>query len=114
VICRYVCGNTATAAGLTVTLVKEGGSGDYALEAGALVLGDQGEGRYIARSGVTVTQLLGDAREKSGRKYRFRLQYKMYQAFSQIFLRAVLGIGLYMIFMQQVFSDLSDHPWHTN
>jgi hypothetical protein len=47
VICRYVCGNTATAAGLTVTLVKEGGSGDYALEAGALVLGDQGAGHYI-------------------------------------------------------------------
>ncbi|XP_038074651.1 DNA helicase MCM8-like [Patiria miniata] len=38
----YVCGNTTTTSGLTVTLSKEGGSGDYALEAGALVLGDQG------------------------------------------------------------------------
>ena len=38
----YVCGNTATAAGLTVTLCKDAGSGDYGLEAGALVLGDQG------------------------------------------------------------------------
>lgn len=43
-----MCGNTATAAGLTVTLVKEGqGSGDYALEAGALVLGDQGITRHL-------------------------------------------------------------------
>lgn len=38
----YVCGNTTTTSGLTVTLTKEGGSGDYALEAGALVLADQG------------------------------------------------------------------------
>lgn len=37
----YVCGNTTTTAGLTVTLHKDGSSGDYALEAGALVLGDQ-------------------------------------------------------------------------
>lgn len=37
----YVCGNTSTASGLTVTLTREGG-GDYALEAGALVLADQG------------------------------------------------------------------------
>eukprot|EP01135_Chromosphaera_perkinsii_P002385 Nk52_evm39s222 gene=Nk52_evmTU39s222 len=38
----YVCGNTTTSSGLTVTLVKEQGSGDYALEAGALVLADRG------------------------------------------------------------------------
>eukprot|EP01083_Nonionella_stella_P120737 362060_1 len=38
----YVCGNTSSSTGLTVTLVKESGSGDFALEAGALVLGDQG------------------------------------------------------------------------
>ena len=39
----YVCGNTTTTSGLTVTLTKDGGgSGNYALEAGALVLADQG------------------------------------------------------------------------
>ncbi|KAL6060948.1 DNA replication licensing factor mcm8 [Balamuthia mandrillaris] len=38
----YVCGSYSSSSGLTVTLFKEKGSGDYALEAGALVLGDQG------------------------------------------------------------------------
>ncbi|KAG1652187.1 DNA helicase MCM8 [Nymphon striatum] len=38
----YVCGNTTTTAGLTVTLTKESGSSDYSFEAGALVLADQG------------------------------------------------------------------------
>eukprot|EP00002_Diphylleia_rotans_P024947 TRINITY_DN4927_c0_g1_i6.p1 TRINITY_DN4927_c0_g1~~TRINITY_DN4927_c0_g1_i6.p1 ORF type:complete len:712 (-),score=116.81 TRINITY_DN4927_c0_g1_i6:41-2176(-) len=38
----YVCGNTTTGAGLTVTVLKDPISGDFALEAGALVLGDQG------------------------------------------------------------------------
>ncbi|KAI8840963.1 DNA replication licensing factor MCM8 [Chytriomyces cf. hyalinus JEL632] len=38
----YVCGNTTTTSGLTVTLCKDGESGDSALEAGALVLGDRG------------------------------------------------------------------------
>ncbi|XP_046848188.1 DNA helicase MCM8-like [Xenia sp. Carnegie-2017] len=38
----YVCGNTTSAAGLTVTLTKESSSGEYALEAGALVLADRG------------------------------------------------------------------------
>lgn len=38
----YVCGNTTTNSGLTVTLVREGRGGDYALEAGALVLADRG------------------------------------------------------------------------
>jgi DNA helicase MCM8 len=37
----YVAGNATTTAGLTVTLHKDS-SGDYALEAGALILGDQG------------------------------------------------------------------------
>ncbi|XP_045483786.1 DNA helicase MCM8-like [Harmonia axyridis] len=37
----YVCGNTSTSSGLTVTLTREGG-GDYSLEAGALMLADQG------------------------------------------------------------------------
>ncbi|KAL3287853.1 hypothetical protein HHI36_002311 [Cryptolaemus montrouzieri] len=37
----YVCGNTSTSSGLTVTLSRESG-GDYALEAGALMLADQG------------------------------------------------------------------------
>lgn len=38
----YVCGNTTTTSGLTVTLSREGGTGDYALEGGALVMADQG------------------------------------------------------------------------
>ncbi|KAL2919843.1 hypothetical protein HK105_200760 [Polyrhizophydium stewartii] len=38
----YVCGNTTTTSGLTVTICKDADSGDTALEAGALVLGDQG------------------------------------------------------------------------
>ena len=37
-----MCGNTTTTSGLTVTLCRESGSGDYALEGGALVLADQG------------------------------------------------------------------------
>eukprot|EP00026_Physarum_polycephalum_P003849 Phypoly_transcript_03865.p1 GENE.Phypoly_transcript_03865~~Phypoly_transcript_03865.p1 ORF type:complete len:758 (+),score=108.96 Phypoly_transcript_03865:32-2275(+) len=38
----YVCGSHSTTTGLTVKLMKETGSGDYSLEAGALVLGDRG------------------------------------------------------------------------
>ncbi|KAJ6659267.1 hypothetical protein lerEdw1_019313 [Lerista edwardsae] len=38
----YVCGNATTTSGLTVTLSRDSASGDFALEAGALVLGDQG------------------------------------------------------------------------
>jgi DNA helicase MCM8 len=42
----YICGNTTTTTGLTVTVVKEkggkGSGGDAGLEAGALVLADQG------------------------------------------------------------------------
>mmetsp|Transcript_16885 Transcript_16885/g.25436 ORF Transcript_16885/g.25436 Transcript_16885/m.25436 type:complete len:417 (-) Transcript_16885:132-1382(-) len=38
-----VCGNTATTAGLTVALVRDGGAGrDMSIEAGALVLADRG------------------------------------------------------------------------
>uniref|UniRef100_A0A803SNX2 DNA helicase MCM8 n=1 Tax=Anolis carolinensis TaxID=28377 RepID=A0A803SNX2_ANOCA len=38
----YVCGNATTTSGLTVTLSRDSSSGDFSLEAGALVLGDQG------------------------------------------------------------------------
>lgn len=38
----YVCGNTTSSSGLTVTVVKDPVTGDFALEAGALVMGDQG------------------------------------------------------------------------
>lgn len=39
----YVCGSSTTSSGLTVTLTKDSGNGnEYSLEAGALVLGDQG------------------------------------------------------------------------
>eukprot|EP00300_Choanocystis_sp_HF-7_P001996 c11573_g1_i1.p1 GENE.c11573_g1_i1~~c11573_g1_i1.p1 ORF type:complete len:607 (+),score=108.72 c11573_g1_i1:26-1822(+) len=38
----YVCGNTASTSGLTVAVVRDPMSGDFALEAGALVMGDQG------------------------------------------------------------------------
>ncbi|KAM4597632.1 DNA helicase MCM8-like, partial [Polymixia lowei] len=38
----YVCGNSTSSSGLTVSLSRDPGSGDYALEAGALVLADQG------------------------------------------------------------------------
>ena len=38
----YVCGSYSSATGLTVSILKESGTGDYAIEAGALVLGDQG------------------------------------------------------------------------
>ncbi|KAJ8924425.1 hypothetical protein NQ315_007221 [Exocentrus adspersus] len=36
----YVCGNTSTSSGLTVTVTRDGG--EYALEAGALMLADKG------------------------------------------------------------------------
>ncbi|XP_062981379.1 DNA helicase MCM8-like isoform X2 [Elgaria multicarinata webbii] len=38
----YVCGNATTTSGLTVTLSRDSSSGDFSLEAGALVLGDLG------------------------------------------------------------------------
>lgn len=43
----YVCGNTTTAAGLTVSTIREGNGtgGGFGLEAGALVLADQVIGR---------------------------------------------------------------------
>ncbi|KAJ3093746.1 DNA replication licensing factor mcm8 [Phlyctochytrium bullatum] len=38
----YVCGNTTTTSGLTFTVCKDSDTGDTALGAGALVLGDRG------------------------------------------------------------------------
>lgn len=38
----FVCGNASTTAGLTVSITSQGQSGDLNLEAGALVLADQG------------------------------------------------------------------------
>jgi len=38
----YVSGNTASGSGLTVTMIRDPDSGDFGLEAGALVLSDQG------------------------------------------------------------------------
>ncbi|KAF1375446.1 hypothetical protein PFLUV_G00220250 [Perca fluviatilis] len=38
----YVCGNSTSTTGLTVSLSRDAGTGDFALEAGALVLADQG------------------------------------------------------------------------
>ncbi|CAN6327935.1 unnamed protein product [Urochloa humidicola] len=38
----YVCGNTTTKAGLTVAVVKDSLTNDYAFEAGAIVLADRG------------------------------------------------------------------------
>lgn len=38
----YVSGNSSTSSGLTVTLVRESGQNDFALEPGALVLADRG------------------------------------------------------------------------
>uniref|UniRef100_A0ACD5TFY3 Uncharacterized protein n=1 Tax=Avena sativa TaxID=4498 RepID=A0ACD5TFY3_AVESA len=38
----YVCGNTTTNAGLTVAVVKDSMTSDYAFEAGAMVLADRG------------------------------------------------------------------------
>ncbi len=38
----YVCGNTSTSAGLTVSVVKDALTGEYGFEAGALVLADRG------------------------------------------------------------------------
>lgn len=38
----YVCGNSSTSSGLTITLTKENKSNNFALEPGALVLADRG------------------------------------------------------------------------
>lgn len=37
----YICGNVSTTSGLTVTMTREAG-GEFSLEAGALMMADQG------------------------------------------------------------------------
>lgn len=38
----YVCGNTSSSAGLTVSVVRDAVTGDFVFEAGAVVLADRG------------------------------------------------------------------------
>lgn len=38
----YVCGNSSTSSGLTITLTKENKNNNFSLEPGALVLTDRG------------------------------------------------------------------------
>ena len=38
----YVCGSTTTSAGLTVAVLRDNMTGDFAIEAGAMVLADRG------------------------------------------------------------------------
>ena len=38
----YMCGNSSTSAGLTVSVVRDAITGDFMFEAGALVLADRG------------------------------------------------------------------------
>ena len=38
----YVCGNTSSSAGLTVSVVRDSMTGDFVFEAGAMILADRG------------------------------------------------------------------------
>lgn len=54
----FVCGITASTAGLTVALNREGKGGDLSIEAGALVLADQGTCSYPYLAFPPMTQYL--------------------------------------------------------
>ena len=53
----YVCGNSSTSAGLTVSVAKEAGrGGEFTFEAGTVVLGDHGVGEVLGWSAVDVVR----------------------------------------------------------
>jgi DNA helicase MCM8 len=55
----FVSGNTTTSAGLTVTLTKET-AGEYTIDAGALVLADQGKRFAMLLQSAEISFILKD------------------------------------------------------